>query len=124
MTSFTDVGSATPGTDTTPTANTAVRGVACSPPAIPGHVYQVSAWYKTGTGTGTGAQVRMVIYYRNASGNWIFWREQPPASPAWGQVVWQTAQTPAGATALSIGFSLRSAGTATVDDLLVGDLSG
>ncbi len=92
----------------------------CSPPGIPGHVYQVGAWYKTSA----GANVRMVAYYRDAGGAWIFWREQPlPASTTWRQASWQTPVLPAGATALSVGFSLRSAGTATVDDLTLGDLN-
>jgi peptidoglycan/xylan/chitin deacetylase (PgdA/CDA1 family) len=92
----------------------------CSPAGIPGHVYDVGAWYKTSA----GANVRMVAYYRDAAGAWQFWREQVvPASTDWRRASWQTPALPSGATAIGIGFSLRSAGTATVDDFTLGDLN-
>jgi len=120
VTTYSDTGSATPGSATPPTSNTASRSTTCSPAGIPGHVYQVSAWYRTSS----GANVRMVTYYRDASGNWQFWREQPLLhSTVWRQAVWQTSALPAGATAIGVGFSLRSVGTAFVDDLAVGDLT-
>jgi peptidoglycan/xylan/chitin deacetylase (PgdA/CDA1 family) len=120
VTTFADTGAAPPGAPTPPTSNTASRFTSCSPSGVPGHVYRVGAWYRTSA----GANVRMVAYYRDLNGVWAFWREQPvPASTTWRSAVWQTPQLPAGATALSIGFSLRSLGTATVDDLSLGDLS-
>jgi peptidoglycan/xylan/chitin deacetylase (PgdA/CDA1 family) len=120
VTTYSDTGSATPGSMAPPTSNTASRSTDCSPVGIPGHVYQVGAWYKTSS----GANVRMVTYYRDASGSWQFWREQAlPHSTVWRQAVWQTSALPAGATAIGVGFSLRSVGTAFVDDLAVGDLS-
>ena len=92
---------------------------ACSPAATPGHIYQAGAWYKTSA----GADVRMVAYYSDAAGVWQFWREQPlPASTTWAHASWQTPKVPAGAQALSIGFSLRSVGSATVDDFSLGDI--
>ena len=65
----------------------------------------------------------MVAHYRDAAGVWQFWREQPlPASTTWAHAVWQTPKVPADARALSIGFSLRSVGSATVDDFSLGDI--
>lgn len=120
VTSYTDTGAIVPGDATPPAVNTAVRGTPCAPPAVPGHVYEASAWYRTSA----SASVRMVIYYRDAAGSWIFWRQQLlPAATAWRQAHWQTPAVPAGATALSLAFSLRSAGTLTIDDLLLGDIS-
>lgn len=120
VTTYTDTGSATPGSALPPTSNTASRSTNCSPTGTPGDVYQVSAWYKTSS----AANVRMVAYYRDANGNWQFWREQTiPSSTVWHQAIWQTSSLPAGSTAIGAGFSLRSVGTATIDDLAMGDLS-
>jgi peptidoglycan/xylan/chitin deacetylase (PgdA/CDA1 family) len=120
VTTYTDTGALTPGTARPPTSNSASRSTSCSPPGIPGHVYQVSAWYETSA----DASVRMVAYYRDLDGAWQFWREQViPAATAWTRVIWQTPPLPAGATAIGTGFSLRSVGTATVDDLTMGDLT-
>lgn len=120
VTTFADTGAATPGTETPPTSNTASRSTNCAPAGVPGHIYRVGASYKTSG----GANVRMVAYYRDLNGAWQFWREQVlPASASWRAAIWQTPALPAGATAISIGFSLRSLGSASVDDLSLGDLS-
>jgi hypothetical protein len=121
LTSWLDTGASSPEMIKPPASNTAAWSTSCSPAGVPGHVYQVSAWYETSA----GANVRMVAYYRDASGAWIFWREQViPAATAWTRVVWQTPPLPSGATALGTAFTLRSAGSATVDDLTLGDLTG
>jgi hypothetical protein len=120
VTSYTDTGAATPGLSTPPTANTALKVAPCAPAATPGHTYQVGAWYKTSA----GASARFVIYYRDASGNWIFWKAQPiAASTTWAQATTVTDTAPPGATALGMGVSLLSAGTLTADDLSLGDLT-
>lgn len=120
VTTYSDTGSATAGSTTPPTSNTASRSTDCAPLGIPGDIYQISAWYKTSS----AANVRMVAYYRDANGNWQFWREQTiPPSTVWRQAIWQTSALPAGSTAISAGFSLRSVGSATADDLALGDLS-
>jgi peptidoglycan/xylan/chitin deacetylase (PgdA/CDA1 family) len=120
VTAYADTGAATPGAATPPTSNSASRATSCSPAGTPGHVYRVAAWYQTSA----AASVRMVAYYRDLNGAWQFWREQVvPASTTWRAAVWQTPQLPAGATAVGIGFSLRSPGSAAVDDLVLGDLS-
>jgi peptidoglycan/xylan/chitin deacetylase (PgdA/CDA1 family) len=120
VTTYADTGAAAAGTATPPTSNTASRSTSCSPAGLPGHAYEVSGWYATSA----GANVRMVAYYRDLDGAWQFWREQPvPASTTWTKAVWRTPALPAGATAVGIGFSLRSLGTARVDDLALGDVS-
>jgi hypothetical protein len=102
------------------TQDPAGSGDPCAPAGTPGHTYQASAWYKTSAAAGA----RMIAYYRDAAGAWVFWREQVvPASPTWTQAVWNTPILPEGATALSLAFSLRSVGTANVDDLALGDIT-
>ncbi len=119
-TTYTDTGAATPGTATPPATNTALRTTSpCSPGPTPGHTYRVGAWYKTSA----GVTARMIAYYRDAAGTWIFWRAQPiPPAADWNHVSWLTPQVPAGATALGVGFSLLSVGSAIVDDLSMGDV--
>jgi peptidoglycan/xylan/chitin deacetylase (PgdA/CDA1 family) len=90
----------------------------CSPSVTPGHTYLVSAWYKT---TGNS---RIVVYTRNAAGNWVFFAQQAaalPAASAWTSTTFTTPAVPAGTTALSIGMSLRSTGTLAMDDFSIGD---
>jgi peptidoglycan/xylan/chitin deacetylase (PgdA/CDA1 family) len=90
----------------------------CSPSVTPGHTYLVSAWYKT-----TG-NARIVVYTRNTAGTWVFFAQQAaalPAASAWTKTSFTTPAVPAGTTALSIGMSLRSTGTLTMDDFSLGD---
>ncbi|MCW3058035.1 MAG: polysaccharide deacetylase, partial [Solirubrobacterales bacterium] len=116
-TTFTDTGLAT-GSTHPPASNTASKVAPCAPTAIPGDTYQGSAWYKSSA----EASVRLVIYYRDATGSWVFWKSQPvPASTEWTQAVLLTEALPPGATALSFGVSLYSVGTLTADDLSLGD---
>ncbi len=119
-TSFTDTGSATPGSTRPPTGNRASKVATCAPVATPGDIYAGSAWYKSSP----GASVRFVVYYRSAAGEWVFWKSDPlPASTTWTQADLTTEKMPAGATALSFGMSLYSTGTLDVDDLSLGDLT-
>jgi peptidoglycan/xylan/chitin deacetylase (PgdA/CDA1 family) len=119
-TSYTDNGSATPGGAAPPASNTASKVSPCAPTATPGDTYQGSAWYKSSA----GASVRLVVYYRDATGNWVFWKTQPvAASTSWTQATVNTDPVPPRATALSFGVSLFSAGTLYVDDLSLGDLT-
>ncbi|HET9657255.1 MAG TPA: polysaccharide deacetylase family protein [Kineosporiaceae bacterium] len=91
---------------------------ACAPAATAGHMYQVSVWYKS------SVAVPLVVYYRNASGSWVYWRTSPvqPGSGTWRQATWTTPTVPAGATALSYGLALTSVGTLTTDDYALVDL--
>jgi hypothetical protein len=120
VTSYTDTGASTPGSQSPPTSNTALKVAPCAPTPIVGHSYQASAWYKTSS----DASVRLLVYYRDASGNWIFWKDTPvPASTTWTQAITTTDAVPPGATALSVAMSLKSVGTMTADDFSLGDLT-
>jgi hypothetical protein len=87
----------------------------CAPAAKPGHTYTVTAWYKVPTGSATP---RFWLYYRNSSGSWVFQTESGnnPSSSTWTQASWTTPAIPAGATNISVGMGLITAGTVTMDD--------
>ncbi|WP_050348070.1 polysaccharide deacetylase family protein [Arsenicicoccus sp. oral taxon 190] len=91
----------------------------CSPTVVPGHVYQVSAWY-----TST-AVTQLALYYRDASGAWRYWTSGPwiAASPTWQQAVMTTPPAPADATGLSFGLALIADGTLTTDDYAVTEVT-
>ena len=91
---------------------------ACAPPAIPGHPYLAGAWYRS------DAAVRVVLYYRDAAGQWRFWAKGPPkpASAAWAPAALRSPPAPADATALATGLLLDGPGTASVDDLSLADM--
>lgn len=89
----------------------------CAPVAYPGGTYTVTAWYKAPAGA-SGSPV-IYAYYRNSSGNWVFWNQSAPfaSNSAWTQAVWTTPVLPAGATNVSVGMGLETAGSVTIDDL-------
>ena len=84
----------------------------CSLPVVAGSSYQLGAWYTS------SAKTQFSAYYRDAAGRWHYWTASPYFPPAanWVQASWQTPAVPAGATGLSYGLSLFSAGTLTTDD--------
>jgi hypothetical protein len=90
----------------------------CAPPAIPGHPYLAGAWYRS------DAPVRVVLYYRDAAGQWRFWAKSAPkpASAAWVPATLRSPPAPADATALATGLLLDGPGTASVDDLSLADV--
>jgi peptidoglycan/xylan/chitin deacetylase (PgdA/CDA1 family) len=90
---------------------------ACAPPTKVGHTYQVHAWYKS------NGNVRLVANYRNSLGGWSFLAQGPvlPTSSTYVQAQWTTPAMPAGSTALSVGFSLRSNGYLLGDNLQLND---
>jgi peptidoglycan/xylan/chitin deacetylase (PgdA/CDA1 family) len=89
----------------------------CSPAAIQGHTYTVSAWYKSTT------VVQFVAYYRNQQGGFVYWTSGPyiPASSTWAQASWTTPALPVGASGISFGLSLFGNGTLTTDDYSYAD---
>ncbi|MFN2559719.1 MAG: hypothetical protein ABR571_00255 [Jatrophihabitans sp.] len=90
---------------------------ACGLAAAPGHTYVVSGWYQA---QGT---FNLATYYRNAAGSWLAWQSGPVLSPAdgWTLATMVTPPLPAGATALSFGIVLRSAGSLITDDYAFAD---
>ncbi len=63
--------------------------------------------------------VRFVAYTRSTSGAWTFWIRSgfTPAAAGWTHTTRSPPPIPAGTTAISIGLSLASNGTASFDDL-------
>lgn len=83
-----------------------------APVATPGRNYDVSGWYKS------NQPVRLVVYYKNSSGAWVWWAQSSlfPASSRWTQAKWTTPAVPSGAVAISAAMSLNVVGTVTMDD--------
>jgi hypothetical protein len=84
----------------------------CAPAVVAGRTYTVSTWYTS------DVAVPFVVYYRNASGSWVYWQTSPaqPASNSWRMATWTTPALPAGATNISFGLALTAVGTLTTDD--------
>jgi peptidoglycan/xylan/chitin deacetylase (PgdA/CDA1 family) len=89
----------------------------CAPPATVGNTYTASAYLK---GQGT---LKWVVYYRDAQGAWTYWTQSAAISlgSSYALSTWKTPQVPSGATALSIGLSLRSTGSFNADDFFLKD---
>lgn len=92
----------------------------CAPPAVAGHTYSLRAWY-----TST-AVTQFALYYRDASGTWVYWTSGPwlAAAATYTQASLTTPALPAGATAISFGLNLFSNGTLTTDDYAMYDSVG
>jgi hypothetical protein len=90
---------------------TAQDSGACAPPATPGKTYTMTAFYKS------DVQPRFTVYYRNASGQWVYLSESSslPSSSSYRQATYTSPPMPTGATAISFGLSLYSAGSLTSD---------
>jgi peptidoglycan/xylan/chitin deacetylase (PgdA/CDA1 family) len=83
----------------------------CALPVKQGRVYALSAWYKS------TVRVQFSVYYRNASGTWVYWTSGPylPAAAQWTQATWDTLPIPPGASGLSFGLAISSVGSLTTD---------
>jgi peptidoglycan/xylan/chitin deacetylase (PgdA/CDA1 family) len=83
----------------------------CAPPAVPGRQYTVTARYISNT------QPLFSIYYRNATGSWVWFAQSPrlPASSSYALGSYTTPALPAGATAISVGLSIVGVGSLTMD---------
>jgi hypothetical protein len=90
---------------------------ACAPAASAGHRYTVTARYLANT------QPVFSIYYRNASGSWVFFAQGPalPTSSTYRLGSYTTPALPAGATAISVGLSIINLGSLTMDDFTLVD---
>jgi hypothetical protein len=84
----------------------------CAPAAVAGRRYTVSA-----RSIATATTV-FTLYYRSASGSWVWWAQSPamPASSTYRLGTYTTAPLPAGATAISVGLSIIQVGSVTMDD--------
>jgi len=91
---------------------TAQNSSACSPRVTPGSTYNLGAWYQSSQPT------RIIAYYLNSSGSWVYWTQSPvfAASSTWAHATWTTPAVPAGASAFSFGLNLGAVGSLTTDD--------
>jgi peptidoglycan/xylan/chitin deacetylase (PgdA/CDA1 family) len=89
----------------------------CAPKPVAGHRYRLTWFYRS------SAPVRPVAYLRSTEGGWKFWAQGPTAGRAtsWRQAMWTTPKIPAGTAGISVGVSLRTVGTMTLDNLLFQD---
>jgi peptidoglycan/xylan/chitin deacetylase (PgdA/CDA1 family) len=92
----------------------------CLPAAKPGTRYGTWVWYK-GDWAEEGAakaEVGIVTYYRQASGEWKYWQTGPSVEPSatWRLTDFETDPVPADATAISFGLAITGTGTITTDD--------
>jgi peptidoglycan/xylan/chitin deacetylase (PgdA/CDA1 family) len=89
----------------------------CAPPVTPNDSYTASGWIK---GSGT---VVWDAYTRNSQGAWTFWKASSAINMTsnYQHVSWAIPRLPAGAEAISVGFSLRSVGSFTADDFALDD---
>ncbi len=84
---------------------------ACAPSVTPGRSYTMTAYYKATT------QPRFSVFYRNASGAWVWFAQSPlqPTSTTYRQATYTTPAMPAEATAISFGLTIFNVGTITID---------
>jgi hypothetical protein len=82
----------------------------CAPRARAGRRYVVRARYRTRD------EAHLIAYVRDRGGAWRYFRQSPALRPGprWRTGRWTTPRLPRGTTALSVGISLREAGTLTV----------
>ena len=90
---------------------------ACAPSIIAGHRYTTSAFYKA------TVQPKFTVYYRNASGAWVYLAESSflPTSSTYRQGTYTTPAMPSGATAISFGLTIYAVGTLTMDTYQLSD---
>jgi peptidoglycan/xylan/chitin deacetylase (PgdA/CDA1 family) len=99
---------------------------ACLAAVTPGKTYSMWVWYKgswpmAGTplqGTDSSSTVSIATYYRDTSGNWIYWQgsQASPPTSTYSLAYFTTAPLPANATAISWGLALKGNGTVITDD--------
>ncbi|MFL5828978.1 MAG: polysaccharide deacetylase family protein, partial [Solirubrobacteraceae bacterium] len=85
----------------------------CAPSVTPGKIYTLSEWFKS------NVAVSFLAYTRDSSGNWTLFKGSPNitgSATSWTQAKYTLPAIPAGATAISFGLQLASAGFLTVDD--------
>jgi hypothetical protein len=94
------------------------QNTACTAPAVGGHTYVVSAYYRSSTAP------RMTVYFRDTTG-WHYWTRSAsfPARSTWGKLTFTTATLPSGATALSFGPGVTETGWVLLDDTAMTDTS-
>lgn len=84
----------------------------CSPSVSGSNSYSLNVWYRS-----TGVS-NMVVFLRDSSGAWRYWRTGPIVSPSstWATTSMTTGALPVGTTAISYGLALEAVGTLATDD--------
>jgi peptidoglycan/xylan/chitin deacetylase (PgdA/CDA1 family) len=91
----------------------------CLASVTPGRTYSMWVGYKGSWAyQGTATKVSIVTYYRNGSGQWLYWQASPlyPPTSAYNLAYFTTAPLPAGATAVSFGLAIQGVGMLITDD--------
>lgn len=96
---------------------TAQDSGACAPPITVGHRYTMTAYYKASVAP------KFTVYYRNASGSWVYFTESSPlpTSSTYRLGTFTTPAMPSGATAISVGLTIYAVGNITMDAYRVFD---
>ena len=95
---------------------------ACAPQATAGHVYRFTGWVKG------NAALKIWAFWQNANGGWdrVDWgptgQTDVNATSNWTQASF-TFTAPAGARAVSAGFYVTRAGTWTIDEMSLTDMT-
>ncbi len=91
----------------------------CAPSIDDTHAYRLSTWYRS------TAAVSFVVYVRDGTGIWKYWRTGPstPASTTYSMATWDTPLVPSGTNAISFGLALSSVGTLATDDYALASIS-
>ena len=88
---------------------------ACAPQTTPGQSYLLATWYRS------SAPAYWMAYYRDAHATWHPWtrsRSLPPTQQ-FNYRSWRMPPMPAEAEAVSVGLSIASAGSLTVDEVFM-----
>jgi peptidoglycan/xylan/chitin deacetylase (PgdA/CDA1 family) len=89
----------------------------CTPSAVPGHQYRLTAWYKS--------SMPVVFTAVSRDDQWAFsdWATSSrfPASAVWRQASWVTPLIPADVNGLSFGLTADRNGALTIDDIGMDD---
>ena len=91
----------------------------CAPTIDDTHAYHLASWYRS------TAPVSFVVFIRDASGVWKYWRTGPstPAAGEFSVASWDTPIVPAGTNAISFGLAISSVGTLITDDISLASIS-
>jgi len=86
---------------------------ACTPSAVPGHQYRMTAWYKS------SMSVAFIVFSRHDQWAFSYWATSSrfPASAVWRQASWVTPVIPPDVNGLSFGLVADGNGALTIDDI-------
>jgi peptidoglycan/xylan/chitin deacetylase (PgdA/CDA1 family) len=91
----------------------------CAPTATAGHSYKLQAWYKG------SVRPRLVAFFRTGVGVWKVLGQSGrfSTSAIWKRATWRTPALPSNANGIGIAPAVEKAGSLTIDDLAIEDVS-